>query len=94
MKLTPEQSKKVDDLWDKSYADAQKNPKSKFNIYRAARSNAIEKILTEEQRKQVMKMQSNPHGGKMGSKTTIPMPPIRQTALIYYACSSADTDGV
>jgi len=78
VKLTPEQSKKVNDLWEKAYANAAKAPKSKFNIYQAARAEAIEKILTEEQRKQILKMQSSPHGGTMGSKAPIPMPPVRR----------------
>jgi len=79
VKLTPEQSKKVNNLWNKAYEDAKKNPKSKFNIYRASRAQAMEKILTEAQRKQLQKMQENPHGGGMRTKTPmpIPMPPAR-----------------
>ena len=80
VKLTSEQSKKVDAIWEKAYEDAGKNPKSKFNIYQQARAQAIEKVLTEEQRKQIMKMQKSPHGGGMGTRKMpmpIPMPPAR-----------------
>jgi hypothetical protein len=76
--LTPEQSKKVDALWNKAYADAEKTPKNKFVIYRAARIEAVEKILTDAQRKQIDKLMSNPHGGSMGSKAPIPMPPVKR----------------
>ena len=78
VRLTPEQSKKVDALWDKAYEDAKKSPKSKFDIYKSARAQAMDKILTEEQRKQLAKMENNPHRGGMGIKNMpkpIPMPP-------------------
>ena len=75
VRLTPGQSKKIDDLWDKAYEDAKKEPKSKFDIYKRARALATDKILTEEQRKQIEKMEKNPHrGGGMGSKTPMPIP--------------------
>jgi hypothetical protein len=78
VKLTPEQSKKIDVLWDKTYANAAKSPKGKFAIYEAARGEAMEKILTEKQRKQIAELQKNPHAGGMRTKTpTIPMPPVR-----------------
>jgi hypothetical protein len=76
VKLTADQSKQVNALWDKAYASAKSHPKSKFDIYRGARSHAIDKILTAEQRKFLMKMQAKPHGGSMGSKMPIPMPPV------------------
>ncbi|MDP6360963.1 MAG: hypothetical protein QF473_37975 [Planctomycetota bacterium] len=80
VKLTPEQLKKVNDLWDKAYEDAKKNPKKKFIIYENAQNLAVEKVLTEEQRKQMAKMERSPHGGKMGTKMPGPkitMPPAR-----------------
>ena len=80
VKLTPEQSKKVDDLWDKAYKDAKKNPKNKFDIYKSARGQVVDKVLTEEQRKQIAKMERNPHSGGMGTRKMpmpIPMPPAR-----------------
>lgn len=73
LRLTPEQSKKVDTLWDKAYEDAKKNPKKKFIIYENAQKQVLEKILTEEQRKQMEKMEKSPHGGKMGTKMKMPI---------------------
>jgi len=78
VRLTPEQSKKVDAIWDKAYEDAKKSPRSKFDIYKSARTQALDKILTEEQRKQIENMERNPHRGRMGIKNMpkpIPMPP-------------------
>jgi len=83
VKLTPEQSKQVEVLWEKTYAAASKAPKSKFAIYQDARAQAVEKILTDAQRKEIAKMQTNPHGGGMGSKmptSKIVMPPPRKRA--------------
>ncbi|MDP6544019.1 MAG: hypothetical protein QGH60_08520 [Phycisphaerae bacterium] len=78
VRLTPEQTKKISTVWDKAYADAKKSPKSKFDIYNAARTEAMEKILTKKQLKQIEAREKNPHGGKMGTKVPgIPMPPAR-----------------
>jgi hypothetical protein len=80
VKLTPEQSKKIDALWDKAYAEAGKKPKNKFSIYQAAQIEAIDKILTEVQRKHIAEMKKNPHAGGMRTKrptAPISMPPVR-----------------
>ncbi len=51
--LTGEQSAKIDAIWEAAYAKAKKEPKKKFEIYSAAQGEAIEKVLTPEQRKKL-----------------------------------------
>ena len=66
LKLTPEQMEKVDATWKEAFEAAAKEPSSRIDIYSKALDKIIERVLTDEQRKQL-------EAGRGGAPH--PMPP-------------------
>jgi len=77
MQLSKEQAAKIDAIWSKAFADANKNAEKRYQIYGAARQEVIKNVLTEAQRSQLggMSGQRTPMGQPTSAPTPRPLPP-------------------
>ena len=66
VQLTTKQAAKIDEIWEKAYAKATKDAKNRFQIYGEAQRQAVEEVLTDEQRKQLTSGPKKPAGHPRG----------------------------
>ena len=56
VRLTPEQTEKIEAIWQKAYKQAGERPQERFQIYSQAQDEAVEKVLTTEQREELSRL--------------------------------------